>query len=148
MTIFGPNAPSFFDNGVLSRSSPGHGPGSGVGRIRPRWQQLVLFGMMQAGIAFLVRLTPVPFGLHSLLLAATSIAFIRLVMRLDWRVSAVAGLLGLTVYVAIETTVSPLLLYITAYSLFSVMESPCHPVSLLSPGSAAAGVIYLALSAF
>lgn len=45
-------------------------------------------------------------------------------MRLDWRVSAVATLLELTVYVAIETAVSPIFLFITGYSLVSVMETP------------------------
>jgi len=92
--------------------------------IRPRWHQLVFFGIVQAGIAYLVRLMPVPFGLHSLLLAVGTIILIRLIMRLDWRLSSLAALFGLTVYVAIETAVSPLSLLVSGYSLVSVMESP------------------------
>jgi signal transduction histidine kinase len=90
--------------------------------VRLRWTQLVLFGVLQAGVSYLVRLMSVPFGLHSLILVAVFVILIRLVMKLDWRLAAVAGLLGLTVYVAIETIVAPLLFYLTGYPLTDVMQ--------------------------
>lgn len=71
--------------------------------IRAGWLELVLIGVLQASVAYLVRLAPVPFGLHSLLLAVVFIFILRAVLRLNWRIAAVAGLLGLTIYVAVET---------------------------------------------
>ena len=85
--------------------------------IRAGWLELVVIGGLQASVAYLVRLAPVPFGLHSLLLAVVFISILYAVMRLHWRIAAVAGLLGLTIYVAVETAVSPVLLYLTGYSL-------------------------------
>ena len=91
--------------------------------VQFRWLNLVYVGTLQAGVAYLIRLLPVPFGLHSLILTAIFIIIIKLVMKLDMRLAAVAALLGLTVYVAIETVISSLLLYLTSYPLTSILES-------------------------
>lgn len=90
--------------------------------IRPRWHQLVLVGVLQAGVAYLIRLLQTPFGLHTLVLAVVFIIIIRMVIGLGWRLAALAGLLGLTIYIAIETFNAPLLLYLTGYSLTYVMQ--------------------------
>ncbi|MEW6573590.1 MAG: GHKL domain-containing protein [Bacillota bacterium] len=92
--------------------------------VRPRWPQLALIGFTQGVVACLVRMTPIPFGVHTILLTIIWIAIIRLVARVDWRVAAVAELVGFTIYLAIEGITVSLSLYLTGYSLGYVMKHP------------------------
>ncbi len=116
--------------------------------VRPRGQDLMAIGAFQAGIAYLVRLTPVPFGLHSLLMVAVFIVILRLVLRLDWKLVAVAGLLGITIYVAVETVISSLLLYLTGLSLAYVLETPALRFLFFLPEALLLGVLIWACIRF
>ena len=116
--------------------------------VQFRWPKLVYVGTLKAGVAYLIRLLPVPFGLHSLILTAIFIIIIRLVMKLDIRLAAVAALLGLTVYVAIETVVSSLLLYLTSYPLTSILESPTIRLFFFLPQAALMGLLIWACLRF
>lgn len=70
--------------------------------ISLRWRHLVAIGIIQALISWLVRAFPLPFGLHTLVLAATFTLVAWVVTRVPYQVAAIAGLLGLTIYGAIE----------------------------------------------
>ncbi|MEW5952826.1 MAG: GHKL domain-containing protein [Bacillota bacterium] len=116
--------------------------------VQFRWLNLVYVGTFQAGVAYLIRLLPVPFGLHSLILTAIFIIIIWLVMKLDIRLAAVAALLGLTVYVAIETVVSSLLLYLTSYPITSIFESPTIRLFFFLPQATLMGLLIWACLRF
>ncbi|MEW6182191.1 MAG: GHKL domain-containing protein [Bacillota bacterium] len=109
--------------------------------VRPRWRQLAAIGALQAGAAYLVRLSPVPFGAHTVFLAAVFVGVIRLVVRMDWRVAALAGLLGLTIYEAIETVTVPLLIHLTGYPLTHVLKHPYLRIPFFIPEAALLGLI-------
>jgi len=112
-----------------------------LAEVRPRWWELAAMGAFQAGTSYLVRLSPIPFGAHTLLLAGLLVLAIRLVTRVEWRVAAVAGLLGLTIYGAIETVTMPVLLYFTEYSLTQVLPHPYLRILFFLPEAALLGLL-------
>lgn len=61
--------------------------------IKINFPSLLVIGLLQGGIAYLVRLSPVFFGLHSILEAGLFLLILRLVTRLPFKVVTLAGLL-------------------------------------------------------
>ncbi|MBC7106385.1 MAG: histidine kinase, partial [Firmicutes bacterium] len=109
--------------------------------VRPRWWELAAVGAFQAGTSYLVRLSPIPFGAHTLLLAGLLVLAIRLATRVGWRVAAVAGLLGLSVYGSVEAVTMPVLLHLTGYSLFHVLHHPYLRIFFFLPEAALLGLL-------
>lgn len=90
--------------------------------IRPWWRDLLIIGVVQAGFAYLIRLSPVPFGIHSILEIFLFMLNIRLVTRLPYRIVLLVSFLGLIFYGSVETVIAPLMLHITGYSMSDVFE--------------------------
>ena len=91
--------------------------------IRINLSSLLVIGLLQGGVAYLVRLSPVFFGLHSILEAGLFLLILRLVTRLPFKVVTLAGLLGLLVYMSIEMISAPFFLSLARYSLTEVLQS-------------------------
>ncbi len=81
--------------------------------IALRWPHLVAIGVLQALTAWGIRALPVPFGVHTVVLAAAFTLIIWRVARVPYRVAAIGGLLGLTIYMVIE--------FLSVSSLFRIM---------------------------
>ncbi|MGB9846105.1 MAG: hypothetical protein ACPLRH_01210 [Desulfotomaculales bacterium] len=91
--------------------------------IKINFPSLLVIGLLQGGIAYLVRLSLVFFGLHSILEAGLFLLILRLVTRLPFKVVTLAGLLGLLVYMSIEMISAPFFLSLARYSLTEVLQS-------------------------
>jgi len=91
--------------------------------LRPRWRDLLLIGALQAGFAYIIRLSPVPFGLHSILETFFFILNIRLFTRLPYRIVILASLLGLIFYGSVETIAIQFMLHIKGFSLNDVWNN-------------------------
>jgi len=92
--------------------------------FRPRLEQLLTIGAVHALASYVIRLSPAPFGLHTIVLLLVFILTIHMVTRLNLVTSALAGLAGLTVFAAVETLVSPLLLQITGRTFENALADP------------------------
>jgi len=90
--------------------------------IRPWWRDLFVIGVIQACFSYIVRLSPVSFGFHSILEIFLFTLNIRLVTRLPYRIVLLVSLLGLIFYGSVETVVAPLMLYVTGYSVSDILN--------------------------
>ncbi|ACA59270.1 signal transduction histidine kinase regulating citrate/malate metabolism [Candidatus Desulforudis audaxviator MP104C] len=90
--------------------------------VRPLWTQLAVIGALQAGTVYLARWLPAAFGLDVFLPAAAFVIAIRLVLRVEWKPAAVAGLLALTMLMATESVLAASLLYFKSYPLIYLLE--------------------------
>lgn len=91
--------------------------------LRPRWRDLPIIGALQVGFAYVIRLSPVPFGLHSILETFLFILNIRLVTRLPYRIVMLASLFGLIFYGSVETVAIQFMLHIKGFSLTDVWNN-------------------------
>ncbi|MEW6192845.1 MAG: GHKL domain-containing protein [Bacillota bacterium] len=96
--------------------------GSLVVGARPRWFQVLAVGTLQAVAAYLIRSAPVPFGVHTLVLAAALSILIRVLVRVDWWAALLGALFVYNVLAAIETVSIPVLLYLTDYSAGEMLQ--------------------------
>ncbi|AGL01021.1 histidine kinase [Desulfoscipio gibsoniae DSM 7213] len=88
--------------------------------LKPWWCDLIIIGALQAGFAYIIRLLPVPFGLHSILGIVLFVLNIRLVTRLPYRIVILASLFGLIFYGSVETVAIQFMLQIKGFSLTEV----------------------------
>jgi len=90
--------------------------------LKPWWRDLLIIGVAQAGFAYLIRLSPVPFGVHSILEIFLFVLNIRLVTSLPFRIVILVSLLGLIFYGSVETVAIPFMLHITRFSMIDVLN--------------------------
>lgn len=83
--------------------------------FRLRLDQLLLIGILQALVSYIIRSSTIPFGLHTIILLLLFILIIHSVTHLNLVPSALAGLIGLTVFASVETIIFPNLIKITGY---------------------------------
>ena len=105
--------------------------------FRPRPEQLLTIGAVHALASYVIRLSPAPFGLHTIVLLLVFILTIHMVTRLNLVTSALAGLAGLTVFAAVETLVSPLLLQITGRTFENALADPLLRIYYFFPEAVA-----------
>lgn len=91
--------------------------------LKPWWRDVLIIGALQAGFAYIIRLLPVPFGLHSILVIFLFILNIRLVTRLPYRIVILVSLLGLIFYGSVETVAIQFMLHIKGFSLTDVWNN-------------------------
>jgi len=96
----------------------------------------IMIGIAQTASSYFIRLTPIPFGLHSLAQAAIYILIIKLVTGISLRRSAVIALLGLAIYATLDTAIIPLLLSITGYSLQDIFAGDYIRIIVFLPQAA------------
>lgn len=105
-------------------------------RIKLNRSSLILIGVTQAVFAYFVRLCPVPFGLHSIIEIIVFILILRVVTGIGFRVVTITALLGLTIYLSLETVIAPTLLSLTGYALHQVMNDSFLRIAFFLPEAA------------
>ncbi len=88
--------------------------------LKPWWSDLIIIGILQVGFDYIIRLLPVPFGLHSILGIILFVINIRLVTRLPYKIVILASLFGLIFYGSVETVAIQFMLQIEGFSLAEV----------------------------
>ena len=88
--------------------------------IKLRWRDLLIIGVLQSGISYIVRSSPIPFGIHSILQIILFTLNILLITRLPYRIVLVVALLGTIIYCSVETVAIPVMFRITGYSINDV----------------------------
>jgi signal transduction histidine kinase len=91
--------------------------------LRPWWRDLIIIGTLQAGFACIIRLLPVPFGLHTIFEIFLFILNIRLVTRLPFRIVILASLFGLIFYGSVEMVAIQFMLQTQNFSLTDVWNN-------------------------
>lgn len=103
-------------------------------RIMPL--QLIIIGIAQTASSYFVRLSSIPFGLHSLVQIAIYILILRIVTGIPLRRVAIIALLGLVVYATLDSAIIPPLLSITGYSLQDIFARDDIRIGVFLPEAA------------
>lgn len=112
--------------------------------FKPRLERLLVIGLFHALVSFIIRGSEVPFGLHTIIQLLAFILIIYAVTRLNLKTSALAGLVGLTIFAAVETLIALQLLNITGYTYQEVLADPVIRIYFFFPEALSLLLIVLA----
>lgn len=112
--------------------------------FRPRLKQLLPIGIFHALVSYIIRGSQVPFGLHTIIELLAFILIIYAITRLNLMTSALAGLVGLTIFAAVETIIAQQLLSITGYTYQEVLADPFLRIYFFFPEALVLVLIVLA----
>ncbi|WP_238456869.1 sensor histidine kinase [Desulforamulus aeronauticus] len=101
--------------------------------LRLKLLDLIVVGLLQTIVAYLVRLSPIPFGVHSIIQIIIFIVILRIITRNGFRVVIITALLGLTIYASLEALIAPTLLNLSGYDLNEVIYNPLMRIIFFFP---------------
>lgn len=105
--------------------------------IRQRFGRIFLIAVIQAFISFLVRLLPLPFGIHTLIQILLFAIPLQLILRLPYLHSLICILISATIYTVLDATFIPLLLHLTGIPLEAILDSTFLRVLFFIPQASA-----------
>ena len=105
--------------------------------------QLLLIGIFHTLVSYIIRGSQVPFGLHTIALLIIFIIIISVVTRLNFKTSALAGLVGLTIFAVVETLIALQLLNITGYTYQEVLADSVIRIYFFFPEAVVLTMIVL-----
>lgn len=112
--------------------------------IRLRGRILVLIGIIQGLVSYVVGQLPILFGLHVIAQVFLFALVITLILQLPYRVSLTAMMVSATIYVVLEAAVVPLLLVITKLPLTEILtDARLQLLCLLPQGLLMLILIYI-----
>ncbi|MHB8158220.1 MAG: hypothetical protein ACYDEQ_12625, partial [Desulfocucumaceae bacterium] len=91
---------------------------------RPRLPDILLIGLIQAVVAYIVRSLPIPFGLHTVILLVSFAALIHLIARVPLAAASIGTIAGFLVLVLIEPVVNVMVVLVTGQSTESLFYDP------------------------
>lgn len=112
--------------------------------IKVTTQQIVTIGTLQTVVAYFTRFAPVPFGLHTIMQLAFFILILRIITGISIEIVVVTALIGVIVYLSLETVITPTILNLTGYSLNEVITSHSMRIIFFLPQATATFFIFLA----
>ncbi|WP_075865475.1 sensor histidine kinase [Carboxydothermus islandicus] len=86
-------------------------------------KEITLIGIFQAICSYFIRSLPIAFGIHSILQLITFSLIISFIYLIPYKLSFLAALLGLSIYLAVEMVSAPLIFNLTGLSLSSVLNN-------------------------
>ncbi|WP_075860440.1 sensor histidine kinase [Carboxydothermus pertinax] len=86
-------------------------------------KEITLIGIFQAICSYFIRSLPIAFGIHSILQLITFSLIISFIYLIPYKLSFLAALLGLSIYLVVETVSAPLIFNLTGLSLSSVLNN-------------------------
>ena len=116
--------------------------------VRPRLKWLVPFGALQAAASFFIRLSPIPFGLNTILQTVAGIVIIWVLTRLPVRLITFAAILGVLIEMLIEMVLVTTLPHLAGYSLVDVIHDPAERIIFFMPEAIVMAVIVWILLRF
>lgn len=103
---------------------------------KPRLMEIVMIGLIQMVVAYIVRTSPVPYGLHTILQVFSTIVLISIIARIPFLV-ATAGILIIGIfYLAQEVFIYQLLLSITGMTAQNVVNHHYTRIFFFAPSVA------------
>lgn len=109
--------------------------------IRLNWRLLVMAGAIEAALSYLVRLAPMPFGVHTLVQVVLFALVLTAITRHSYKITFIAMLISTAIYGAVEGTTITFILHATGLGLQDVWTNPWTRVAFFVPQ----GLITLAI---
>lgn len=91
--------------------------------FRPGLKQILCIGFFEAAISYFIISLPIPFGVHTFLQFITFSLVIYFVMFIPYKISFLAALLGLSIYLSVEAVLMPLSLNLTGFPITKVLNN-------------------------
>lgn len=114
-----------------------------IARIPFRWSKIIAIGVFLAVSAYAVRLLPIPFGIHTILLLILLFSTLVGVGKGDFSLSLAASLLSFLTLILLETVSLSVLMPIFHVSTETLLTDPSVRLAISEPQ-----VVLLFLSAF
>lgn len=92
--------------------------------VKPKIPYLLVAGLLQAFSSYFIRALPIDYGYHTIIHLIFYALIIWLVLKIPYIVSQVATLIGFTCYLALESTVLPLVVRIMGINIKDILGSP------------------------
>jgi len=89
---------------------------------RPRLPDILLIGLIQAVVAYIVRSLPIPMGLHTILLILSFAVLIHLIARVSLWAASIGSIAGVLVVILVEPVVSQFVIFITGLTMESLLD--------------------------
>lgn len=112
---------------------------------KPKLVEIVLIGLIQSVVAYIVRNLPIPMGLHTILLELSYIILIYFIARVSFWIATIGIIAGSIIYLISEIIVVQLMTRITGITLNSVINDPYMRIFFFIP---IASVILLTIVLF
>lgn len=114
-----------------------------IAKLPLKWSKLLFIGIILAISAYLVRLLPMPFGLHTILLLILLFVFLIGLGKGDVSLSLVASLLSILALIVFETASLSLLMPLFKVTKETLLSDPLVRIVIFEPQ-----VVLLFLTAF
>lgn len=101
--------------------------------VRPRLIEVVLVGLIQAVVAFIVRSLPIPVGLHTIILVISISVLIHLISRMPFLSSAIGVIIVIIINILEEVVVVQIMTAATGLSLDIVVNDPYLRLLFFAP---------------
>lgn len=100
---------------------------------RPRLLEVVLIGLIQMIVAYIVRTLPIPMGLHTILLGLSCTTLIYLISRIPFLSAVIGFVAGITLEILQEVFVMQTFLRITGLNIETAINNPYMRVFIYIP---------------
>jgi len=114
-----------------------------IARIPLKWNKIILIGIALAVCAYVVRLFPIPFGIHTILLLVLLFIALTLLVKGEFSLSLIASLLSFLALVLFEFVCLSLLMPILGVTPETLSTHPIIRIAIAEPQ-----VLLLFISAF
>lgn len=111
--------------------------------VKVNWRLLVFAGVIEAAISYLVRLAPLPFGVHTLVQLLLFALVLSVIAKLPYKVTFLAMLISIMLYTAIDGIMITHLLHFTGITLREVWATPLIRVAFFLPQGLTTLTIFL-----
>lgn len=102
---------------------------------KPVISEVVLVGLVQMVIAYIVRSFPIPVGMHSILLMCSTILIIFMITRIPlWSITT-GYIVIFVIYFVVEITTTQLFLMITGMTIQGIIHHPYMRIVLFAPAA-------------
>lgn len=100
---------------------------------KPRLAEIVLIGLIQSVVAYIVRSLPIPVGLHTIIQMISFVTLIFIVSRIPFWIAAIGITVGATFEIILEISSAQLMLVITGLTIQSVVNDPYMRILFFIP---------------
>jgi len=100
---------------------------------KPKLPEIVLIGLIQSVVAFIVRTLPIPIGLHTILLILSIATLIFVISRMPLWASLIGVIIGIAFYLLQEIFTGQIMLNISGMTMHDVVNHPYMRIIFFFP---------------
>ncbi len=100
---------------------------------KPRLIEIVLIGLIQSVVAYIVRTLPIPIGLHTIIQILSLITLIFIIARIPYLVATIGGIFSLILLIIQEVFVTQIITVVTGKTIQALINDPYMRIIIFIP---------------